>query len=71
MADAGYTMERTALLFVDPYNDFLSHGGKLGPFVKRSRTRSGTARQPVDDHAHSSRPESGSPSVRSGAGGNG
>ncbi|MES2626152.1 MAG: isochorismatase family cysteine hydrolase [Pseudomonadota bacterium] len=24
----------TALLFVDPYNDFLSEGGKLWPFVK-------------------------------------
>ena len=25
---------RTGLLFVDPYNDFLSDGGKLWPMVK-------------------------------------
>ncbi len=31
MADNNYTKERTALLFVDPYNDFLSDGGKLWP----------------------------------------
>jgi nicotinamidase-related amidase len=29
-----YTKERTALLFVDPYNDFLSEGGKLWPLVE-------------------------------------
>ena len=29
-----YTKERTALLFVDPYNDFLSDGGKLWPLVQ-------------------------------------
>ncbi|MBC7770156.1 MAG: cysteine hydrolase [Phycisphaerales bacterium] len=28
-----YDAERTALLFVDPYNDFLSEGGKLWPLV--------------------------------------
>ena len=31
MVDNGYTRERTALLFIDPYNDFLSEGGKLWP----------------------------------------
>jgi nicotinamidase-related amidase len=32
---ADYTIERdrTALLFVDPYNDFLAEGGKLWPLV--------------------------------------
>jgi nicotinamidase-related amidase len=34
MADNNYTKERTALLFVDPYNDFLSEGGKLWPYVQ-------------------------------------
>ena len=34
-----YVKERTALLFVDPYNDFLSEGGKLWPKVE------GVARQ--------------------------
>jgi nicotinamidase-related amidase len=29
----GYDDGRTALLFVDPYNDFLSDGGKLWPMV--------------------------------------
>ena len=34
MSDNSYTKERTALLFVDPYNDFLSDGGKLWPLVE-------------------------------------
>ena len=34
MADNSYTKEQTALLFVDPYNDFLSDGGKLWPLVE-------------------------------------
>jgi nicotinamidase-related amidase len=29
-----YDARSTALLFVDPYNDFLSDGGKVWPFVK-------------------------------------
>ena len=29
-----YTRDRTGLLLVDPYNDFLSEGGKLWPFVR-------------------------------------
>lgn len=36
MADTTYNLadaKRTALLFVDPYNDFLSEGGKLWPQV--------------------------------------
>jgi nicotinamidase-related amidase len=36
---------RTALLFVDPYNDFLSEGGKLWPRVAETATR-------VNLHAH-------------------
>jgi nicotinamidase-related amidase len=34
MADGNYPKDRTALLFVDPYNDFLSDGGKLWPRVE-------------------------------------
>ena len=30
----GYTKDQTALLFVDPYNDFLSDGSKLWPYVR-------------------------------------
>ncbi len=34
MTTASYTADRTGLLLVDPYNDFLSEGGKLWPMVK-------------------------------------
>lgn len=34
MPASRYVAERTALLFVDPYNDFLSEGGKLWPKVE-------------------------------------
>jgi hypothetical protein len=33
-----YLSDRTALLLVDPYNDFLSEGGKLWPRVKEIAT---------------------------------
>jgi nicotinamidase-related amidase len=29
-----YPKNQTALLFIDPYNDFLSEGGKLWPMVE-------------------------------------
>lgn len=29
-----YPSDRTGLLLVDPYNDFLSEGGKLWPLLK-------------------------------------
>lgn len=32
--DHNYSNDKTALLFIDPYNDFLSDGGKLWPLVK-------------------------------------
>ncbi|CAI3800950.1 isochorismatase family cysteine hydrolase [Rheinheimera sp. MM224] len=32
--DPGYSKAHTALLFVDPYNDFLAEGGKLWPLVE-------------------------------------
>ena len=35
MAKPTYDPARTALLFVDPYNDFLSDGGKLWPMLKQ------------------------------------
>jgi hypothetical protein len=31
-----YDPSATAILLVDPYNDFLSEGGKLWPRVRRS-----------------------------------
>ncbi len=34
MTRSTYDPTRTGLLFVDPYNDFLSEGGKLWPRVK-------------------------------------
>jgi nicotinamidase-related amidase len=34
MANLIYHAERTGLLLVDPYNDFLSDGGKLFPMIK-------------------------------------
>lgn len=34
MTPNSYLPATTALLFVDPYNDFLSEGGKLWPYVK-------------------------------------
>jgi nicotinamidase-related amidase len=41
MADVVYPRERTALLFVDPYNDFLSEGGKIYPRVKEVADENG------------------------------
>lgn len=35
MSDVTYSVQSTALLFVDPYNDFLSEGGKVWPFIKQ------------------------------------
>jgi nicotinamidase-related amidase len=34
MTETTYPRERTALLFVDPFNDFLSAGGKVYPRIK-------------------------------------
>jgi nicotinamidase-related amidase len=34
MANPVYRAERTGLLLVDPYNDFLSEGGKVFPMIK-------------------------------------
>ena len=34
MPETSYPRERTALLLVDPYNDFLSEGGKIYPRIK-------------------------------------
>lgn len=39
MSIATFDPERTALLFVDPYNDFLSDGGKLWPNVAEVAAR--------------------------------
>ncbi len=35
MPDFQYDVKRTGLLLVDPYNDFLSEGGKLWPMVQK------------------------------------
>ena len=34
MATTAYEKQRTALLVVDPYNDFISEGGKIWPRIK-------------------------------------
>ena len=34
MTETHYRRERTTLLFVDPYNDFLSEGGKVYPRIE-------------------------------------
>lgn len=34
MSKPNYNTETTALLFVDPYNDFLSEGGKIWDRIK-------------------------------------
>jgi hypothetical protein len=34
MADVTFRLDRTGLLVVDPYNDFISEGGKLWPRVR-------------------------------------
>jgi len=34
MSDSVYSAEHTGLLLVDPYNDFLSHGGKIFPMIE-------------------------------------
>jgi nicotinamidase-related amidase len=41
MASPAYPQNRTALLLVDPYNDFLSVGGKLWPMVEDVATEVG------------------------------
>ncbi|MBP0589486.1 cysteine hydrolase [Paraburkholderia sp. LEh10] len=38
MSATAYDARSTALLFVDPYNDFLSEGGKVWPFVEKIAT---------------------------------
>jgi nicotinamidase-related amidase len=40
-APTAYKKENTALLFVDPYNDFLSEGGKIWPRVKEVALENG------------------------------
>jgi len=34
MVDVGYQKDRTALLIIDPYNDFISEGGKIWSRIK-------------------------------------
>jgi hypothetical protein len=53
-----YDRKMTAVLLVDPYNDFLSEGGKLWPRAKPiaeevvalGQARSGTARSLSGEH---------------------
>ena len=35
MTISNYPSDRTGLVLVDPYNDFLSEGGKLWPLLKQ------------------------------------
>src|SRR5882724_12208746 len=44
MIAATYAPERSALLLVDPYNDFLSEGGKFWPRVREVATEVGLLR---------------------------
>lgn len=37
----GYAVDRTGLLIVDPYNDFMSEGGKLYDAIKPTADASG------------------------------
>ena len=37
MTTTGYDADRTALLIVNPYNDFMSKGGKLYEAIRRDR----------------------------------
>ena len=48
MEPTQYPDNRTALLFIDPYNDFLAEGGKLWPMVS-------AVAQSVDLHANLAR----------------
>ena len=41
MTIEAYDRDRTALLFIDPYNDFLSEGGKLWPMVSAMAKENG------------------------------
>jgi hypothetical protein len=47
MSNAAYPLGQTAYLLVDPYNDFLSEGGKVFPLIKPDRRASRPARQPA------------------------
>ena len=51
MANHGYPKDRTALLFIDPYNDFLSEGGKLWPMVEGVAKRAGCGSWSASDAA--------------------
>jgi nicotinamidase-related amidase len=38
MTDTQYPKDRTALLCIDPYNDFLAEGGKMWPALSEVAT---------------------------------
>jgi nicotinamidase-related amidase len=42
MTTTTYAADSTALLIVDPYNDFMSEGGKLYEATKETPKRSGS-----------------------------
>jgi hypothetical protein len=44
MSNAAYPLDRTAYLLVDPYNDFLSEGGKIYPLIEANRRTKRPAR---------------------------
>ncbi|QKV64957.1 cysteine hydrolase [Pseudomonas sp. 43A] len=41
MSNTSYPLDRTAYLLVDPYNDFLSDGGKIFPLIKPMAEQNG------------------------------
>ncbi|HME89855.1 MAG TPA: isochorismatase family protein, partial [Myxococcaceae bacterium] len=44
MAEASFRLDGTGLLIVDPYNDFISDGGKLWPRVREVAEANGCVR---------------------------
>jgi hypothetical protein len=50
MAAPVYEKDRTALLVIGPYNDFLSEGGKVWPRVEAVVTKVGPLEEPADQH---------------------
>jgi hypothetical protein len=60
MTETKYPRERTAMLFVDPYNDFLSEGGKVYPRIKPIADENGLLdngrRHPRSGHPEGDRP---------------
>jgi len=53
MTTTSYTADRTGLLFIDPYNDFLSEGGKFWPMVEGVAKEVGLLENCAQQRGHS------------------